>query len=191
MMMTMSRASLTLLPLLLFLSGCGVLVGNVRPMDLKSQSYGVDDLSEKNPDWTKLDPQSVNTNPQSQDPETTSTEVSDVTFQSKSTASIISLNSACRTGRDYETKDLRTLTNVLLLGSSDVTLRDEKEVNVQGTPALQTTLLGKINGERVQLRTVVLKRQACVYDMVYVARPTTFGLHEDDFNHFVASLRLK
>lgn len=191
MMMKMPRASLLLLPLtLLLLSGCGVLVGNVRPMDQKSESYGVDDLSEKNPDWTKLDPQSVNSTPQGQDPETTSTEVSDVTYQSKSTASIISLNSACRTGRD-ENKDLRTLTNVLLLGASDVTLRDEKPLTLQNTPALQTTLLGKINGERVMLRTVVLKRQACVYDMVYVARPSTFQLHEGDFDHFVASLRLK
>ena len=171
-------------------SGCGVLVGNIKQVDEKSQSYGIADLSKMNPDWTKLDPKSFGEiNPQ-QDADTTSTEVSDVAFQSKNSASIISLNSACRTGKTYEDKDLRTLTNVLL-GASDVTLRDEKNLDISGAAGLQTTILGRINGEHVMLRTVVFKRQTCVYDLVYVARPQTFQAHEEDFSHFVASLRLK
>lgn len=175
------------------LSGCGtgVLIGNVRPEDQKSESYGIMDLSKSNPDWVKLDPRSVDANSSAQDAATKATEVADCAFQSKSTASIISLNSACREGKDYENKDLHTLTNVLLLGSSDVTLREEKEIPVSGSSALETTIEGKINGERVMLRTVVLKRLTCVYDLVYVARPQTFDVHAEDFSHFVASLHLK
>lgn len=193
--MVVKNMRITLLILfLLLLDGCStgqVLIGNVKPVDEKSESYGVMDLSKGNPDWLKLDPKTEDTNPTPQDAATTSTEIADVAFQSKSTAAIISLNSACRDSKDYENKDLRTLTHVLLLGSSDVTLRDEKEYSISGSPALQTTIEGKINGEKVMLRTVVIKRQTCVYDLVYVARPQTFDAHVEDFSHFVASLRLK
>lgn len=171
--------------LLMMLNGCGtgVLIGNVKPVDKKSESYGVMDLTKGNPDWIKLETP--------QDATMTSTEVSDVAFQSKGTASIVSLNSACRESKEYENKDLRSLTNVLLLGASDVTLRDEQDLTVSGTPALQTTIKGTINGEKIMLRTVVIKRRSCVYDLVYVARPQTFDAHVEDFSHFVASLRLK
>src|SRR5262249_5978136 len=124
------------------------------------------------------------------------TEVSDVAYQSKKTASVISLNSACRPSNiKPENKsveaDLRSLTDVLLLGAHDVTLRDEREATVQGTPALQTTMRGSMNGEEVMIRTVVLRRKTCIYDLVYVARPNTFATNEQDFSHFVSSLRLK
>jgi len=178
---------------LMMLTGCGTgfIIGNTKPVDEKSESYGVMDLSKGNPDWIKLDPKSVDINSTSQDAATTSTEISDVAFQSKGTAAIISLNSACRESKEYENKDLRTLTNVLLLGAADVTLRDEKEITVSANPALQTTIEGKINSEKIMLRTVVIKRRNCVYDLVYVARPQTFDAHVEDFSHFVASLRLK
>ena len=39
------------------LSGCGVLIGNVKPVDEKSEAYGVMDLSKESPEWRKLDPQ--------------------------------------------------------------------------------------------------------------------------------------
>jgi hypothetical protein len=161
----------------LALSGCGVLVGNVRPVDEKSQTYGVADLSKANADWMKLDAKMLGAE-KNEDAATTSTEISDVAFQSKGTASIISMNSACRKGNEYENKGLRSLTEVLLLGASDVTQRDEENLTIQENPALQTTLEGKINGERVKIRTVVLKRGTCVYDLVYVARPDNFEAHE-------------
>jgi hypothetical protein len=174
-------------------SGCstvGVLMGNEKPIDQKSDSYGVLDLSKADADWSKLDPKTVgDERPNGGD--TISSEISDVAYQSKSTAAIISLNSACQAGKEYENKDLKSLTDTLLLGASDVTLRDEQGVTIQDNPALQTTVEGKMNGEHVKLRTVVLRRQDCVYDLVYIARPEAFPRREQDFSHFVASLRLK
>lgn len=186
---TAKLASLSLL--LLSFTGCGVLVGNVKPFDQKSEAYGVVDLSKNSPDWTRLDPKSIGNNPIGEDSGTTSTEVADVAYQSKSTASIISLDSACGAGSANQERSLKSLTDTLLLGTSNVTLRDERPLRVEDTPALQTTIQGMIGGESVKLRTVVLKRQRCVYDLVYVARPDNFSLHESDFSHFVASLRLK
>jgi hypothetical protein len=176
-------------------SGCGVFIGNVRPEDSKSDAYGISDLSKESADWVKLDPKKSN-GEEPYDPNTTSTEVSDVAYQSKKTSAVISINSACRANRDAPAnksvdQDLRDLTDILLLGGNDVTLRDEAHVSLQGSPALETTILGTINHEKVQIRAVVLRRKTCIYDLLYVSRPETFTLNEPAFTHFVASLRLK
>jgi hypothetical protein len=180
-------------------SGCSVVVGNVRPLEEKSTEYGVMDLSRSNSDWKKLDPVKAAAQSESGKAQDVSpTEVSDVAYQSSSTASIISLDSACRQHGDSKSSrakgsgpDLKTLTDLLLLGITDVTLREERGLEVQKTPALETTIQGKLNGEPMEIRTVVLKRQNCVYDLVYMSRPQYFERHLNDFAHFVASLRLR
>jgi hypothetical protein len=165
-------------------------------VDEKSERYGVLDLSRSKPDeWTKLDPS---------ESDESSTEVSDTVFQSRKTAATISLNSACRPESDSKTAQaevasaekgqasgLRKVTNLLLLGLSDVTLRNEHEIKLQDRPALQTTIRGKLNDEDVMLRTVVTRKSTCTYDLVYLAPPEHFAAHLEDFSQFVASLRLK
>lgn len=175
----------------LFASSCSVVVGNVKPVDEKSTNYGVMDLSTTHSDWIKLDPQKTAEQDEGKGQSISQTEVSDVAFQSKSTASIISLDSACRHSNESSERDLKTLSNLLFLGITDVTLREEKGIEVQKTPALETTLRGKLNSEPMSFKTVVLRRQSCVYDLVYMARPRFFDSQVDDFSHFVASLRLK
>jgi hypothetical protein len=177
-------------------SGCGILIGNTKPVDQKSDSYGIAELSKENPDWQKLDPQRAGNGVDGEDADVTPTEVADVAYQSQKTSSVISLNSACRNGKEAPEgksvqEDLRSLTDVLLLGASDVTLRDERPLTLQSTPALQTTIQGKMNGEKVMIQTVVLRRKTCIYDLLYIARPQTFAAGESTFTHFVASLRLK
>ena len=191
------RNTLQLLLLILALllqSGCGLLLGNVKPVDEKSDSYGVADLSKESPDWVRLE-QSPKTDDSTNDPKTNDgsgpSELPDVAFQSQKTAAVISLNSACRPSTETERKDLRNFTNLLLLGISNISLRDEKEITIQDTPALQTTIRGTLNGQPIALRTVVLKRKSCLYDITYIARPDAFGENEDTFSHFIASLRLK
>jgi hypothetical protein len=173
------------------LAGCSVLVGNVRPVDQKSQTYGVVDLGKANPDWVRLEP-AKGDKPANLD----STDLPDVAYQSKKTASIISLNSACRNDPENPDEDLRALTNLLLLGITDATLRQEEPLMLAGdTPALQTTVEGRLagdnQGKRMSLRTIVMKRGHCDYDFVYMARPENFNSQEPDFAQFVASLRVK
>jgi hypothetical protein len=177
-------------------SGCSVVVGNVKPIEEKSTEYGVMDLRHISPDWKKLDPAKTAAQSESvKEQDVSPTEVSDVAYQSKSTASIISLDSACRLAPDASRpgaeRDLKSLTDLLLLGITDVTLREERGMEIQKTPALETTITGKLNGESMQIRTVVLKRQNCVYDLVYMSRPQYFERQLSDFSHFVASLKLR
>ena len=174
-------------------SGCalfklaGASVGNERPVEEKSELYRIADLSKQGKEWVKLESGSG---------DSSRTDVSDVAYQSRKNASIISLNSACRKNAQDEAEDkredLKKLSSRLFLGLTDITFHNERGLTVQNEDALETTVQGKLNGEEeMMLRSVVLKRGVCVYDLVYMARPRHFGTNEKDFAHFVDSLRFK
>jgi hypothetical protein len=172
--------------------GCGLLIGNIKPVDEKSDHYGVAELDKENPKvWTKLTPAQEGAD--SHDPETTTTEVPDVAFQSSRTAAVVSINSSCRPTTDTEAaqSDLRVLANQLTYGITDISHRTERNLTVQSLPALETALQGRMNGNEISLKAVVLKKNACIYDLLYMAPPAHFADNEPDFDHFVASLRLK
>ena len=168
-------------------SGCGLLFTTVKPVDEKSKNYRVADLSKDNLDWTRLEPSASDSSPASAPAE--SSDLTDVAYQSKQTASIISLNSACRLKAGPDS--LAVISHELILGVTEVSQHDEKNIDVSGMPALETTLQGKLNGEPIAMKTVVLKKEACTYDLIYVARPAHFLAQQADFSHFVSSLHLK
>ena len=186
------RRLIPLILCLLFLtftsSGCGVLLGNVKTVDEKSENYRVEDLAQKNSDWHKLEPTQVGAKQPDTDP-TRETDTTDLAFQSKKTASIISLNSACRQGQNLES--LQETSHLLFLGISDVTQREETDLEIDHQRALQTTLQGILNSQPVKLRTVVLQKTGCTYDLMYVSRPEHFDSQLGDFTRFVSSLRLR
>ncbi len=184
-MITTSANRARLLPLCLAwvlsipaLSGCAVLLGNVKTVDQHSKSYRVAHLNETHPDWKMLEPSGDVTS-----------DSSEITYQSNRTASIISLNSTCRTRNS--TEDLKRISRLLFLGITDVTDTQERELTVDSTPALETTVTGRLNREKVKIRAVVLRTHAGVFDLMYVAKPRYFAGQEADFTQFVSSLRLK
>jgi hypothetical protein len=179
--------------LALLQSGCSLFFGSIKPVEEKSTTYGVMDLSKTNPDWLRLDGKTQPESTEAKDPDTRQTSIADVAFQSKKTASIISLNSACKNYAEPNEKqeNLKELTRELLLGISDISFHEEQEIFVNRIPALQTTVVGKLGQENMKLRTVVLQRTKCVYDLMYVSRPEKFPTHEDEFSNFVTSLMLK
>jgi len=176
---------LLLLVILLTHTSCGVLLGNIKPVDEKSEVYGVADLTKQSPDWHKLNRSSE-----------TATDLNangafDVAFQSKKTGAVISVNSACRATNQTKEEALRELTDQLLLGINDLSFRHDQYIELQNVPALDTTIQGKMNSEPVMLRTIVLRKNRCVYDLMYIARPETFAEYRETFSQFIASLRLK
>jgi hypothetical protein len=158
------------------LQGCSILIGNVR-VEEKSDDYSIMDLG-KNPDWKKIGA------------DKNSTDMSDLTFQSKKNSSIISLNSVCReTGDDNPAAtDLKAVTHELLLGISNISDKTEKEITVSDTPALETTVQGQLNNQAMKLRAVVLRKNSCVYDLMYIARPERFNDDIEVFQTFTQSL---
>src|SRR4051794_2027464 len=93
---TQSRTSNLWVPLLLasFLignSGCSLFFGNVKPTEERSTQYGVMDLSKGKSDWIKLDPKSSSDpadNEGLKETDAPTTGISDIAYQSKTTASI-------------------------------------------------------------------------------------------------------
>ena len=179
--------------ILMALSSCSTLVGNVKPVDEKSTDYGVLDLSKENPTlWKRLDDAQLRPKDAQigKNRQAFSSEITDMAYQSTKTSAIISLNSSCREGRDTIT-DLAPYLRELLLGITDVSEKTESAQQVSGSDALEETVAGKMAGSQTKIRALVLSKQGCVYDLMYISRPDRFTEHENDFNRFVSSLRLR
>ncbi len=169
-------------------SGCSLFFGNIRPIEEKSKAYEISEFSKNHPNWKKVS--------QSDHPDeikdSGDSAVSDIAYQSELTASVISLNSACRENQNEKTrKNLSELSRELLLGISNITIKEEAKSTVGQAPALITTVKGELNHETVMLRTVVVQKRNCVYDLMFVSRPESFKKDEKDFEDFVSSLKLK
>jgi hypothetical protein len=187
------RSSVAGLLTVLLLSSCSTIVGSVKPVDEKSEGYSAADLSKDAPQvWKKLDQSQLL--PKDGDfegnAEAFSSEMTDVAYQSRKTAAIISLNSSCRKNRG-QVLDLHPVLRELLLGMSDVTERTETPTTVSGIPALGGTVAGTMGGEKTKIQAVVVSKDDCVYDLMYISRPERFQVHAPDFGRFVSSLRLR
>ncbi len=170
-------------------SSLGLLVGNEDPVSKKANQYKYLDLAKTDgSNWKKLNPKQVTNRTNDHVPEN---EISDVVFQSKKTASIISLNSSCRNNRTNREKTLSELTNLLLLGIDQIKERNERTFKVGQIQALQTTVLGQMDQMPRKLRTVVLKTTGCIYDLMYFASPKNFHAESADFDRFVASIKIE
>lgn len=177
----------------LALFSCSTLVGTVKPVDEKSEHYGVLDLAKESPKiWKKLDAaQLIPKDAQiGANKDAFTSEVTDFAFQSQGNASIVSLNSSCRKGRG-EVRDLMPFLRELFLGMTDFDEEEPKSIQIAGVPALGKTLDGRMAGERTKIKAFVLSKNDCVYDLMYISRPSQFPVHEADFNRFVSSLRLR
>lgn len=171
-----------LIAALIPLSGCGVLIGNTKPVETKADDYGITDLSANDSKWIKL-PSNEN--------DLQSTDISDTAFQARDTGAIISINSACRTQKSPGAISLRESSQLLVMGMTDITYEERKDIAVQNRPALETTIEGKMNAQPTKIRTVVVQKNDCLFDLMYIARPEVFVRHEDEFRRFLLSLRLK
>lgn len=183
--------TLTALSLSVGCSTGSILVGNVKPVDQKDRShYEVLDLT-KNMKWKKLDAGATFSSEEiDASTDAFSSEAADDSYQHADTGAVISLNSTCRKGR----KDLSNpepYLKELLLGFTHIVKTEDRKVTVAGREALERTIQGTISGEKTKIRAIVFTKEQCVYDLMYIARPDKFTLHEEDFTAFVASLKLR
>lgn len=166
-------------------SGCSLFFGNIRPVEEKSKDYSIDDLAANDSNWTVAD---YNTDNGGFNHESGR---SDIAYQSKKTGAIISVSSACRKNPPNDRiSTLQILTQELLLGLSDITARQENEVVVSGAKGLETTVQGRMIHEEVKLRTIVVQIDHCLFDLMYVSRPSEFEKDLVSFTKFVHSIRV-
>jgi hypothetical protein len=175
------------------------LIGNIKPVVEKSHSYSISDLTKRSKDWKKLPPSQERFQPSPSGPSTEGDEevgvssqldISDRSFQSGKTASIISLTSTCRPMTEVQNFALEDYMKHLLLGFTEVLEQDQEHIKLAGQGALRSTIEGVMNGQTMKIRAVVLKKHRCIYDLLLVARKNVFESHADDFEFFAQSLRI-
>ena len=105
----------------------------------------------------------------------------DYAWFSPALSGAIYTDSSC--GQRFEDKPLDNLLDHLTSGiTSDAPLRQE-ELTLDGRAAMLRVSSGQLDGLAVQVGAVVLKKNGCIYDMLYIAPPASF---EDGWGDFVS-----
>ncbi|MFQ5960466.1 MAG: hypothetical protein ACE5MG_03650 [Candidatus Methylomirabilales bacterium] len=86
-----------------------------------------------------------------------------------------------------ETGPLPALARHLLFGLRDVKRMRQEPILIDGVEGLDTEVIGTWEGERVQVWSVVIRRGGCLYDLLFIAPPATFGAQRADFDALLNS----
>jgi hypothetical protein len=122
----------------------------------------------------------------SEDPNSTDAMKADIAYENPESGAIISLNSICR---KYSPASLDTLTSNLVRGIPERDTLQRKEIQLAGSPALDTLFSGLVDNVRLHIRTVVLVKNSCSYDFIYVSVPKREEKNGAAFDTFLASFR--
>jgi len=166
----------------LFLNGCSVLVGQVKPVDEKASQTQMVPVERLDPQWKRLELQS--SSPGEVD------DIPDSAWQSNRTAAVISINSACRQNSD-ENSNLEDFTSTLLSQWNGLHIQSQNPLQVSGYDALETTAEGIYLKRHRKFQTVVVRTHDCLYDLIYLSPIKTFDQELGVFHRFRDSLKLK
>lgn len=103
-----------------------------------------------------------------------------LTFDDRSTGAMIAVNGRC--DKDGEDVPLASLTKHLFLQFKPVNVLSEEIQPFDGREAMRTDVSAKLDGVERRLVVWVMKKDKCVYDVWYIARPDRFtsGVAEFD-----------
>lgn len=121
------------------------------------------------------------------DPSSIDAMKADLAYENPESGAIISLNSICR---KYSPASLEVLTDNLVRGISERKVEDQKQRMIAGADALDTTFGGVVDNVRVRIRTVVMIKDSCTYDFIYVLAPQHEAKNGAAFDEFLASFRV-
>ncbi len=99
---------------------------------------------------------------------------------------VITVNATCDKKTDAP---LDVLTNHLLIGLTDREVADRSIVSFDGREAERVTIEAKLDGVPIRMTTLVMKKNWCVYDLVYAAPPDSFASHLEEFEQMLAGFR--
>jgi hypothetical protein len=86
---------------------------------------------------------------------------------------------------------LSALTGHLIMGTTEREIELEETVPFDGREALHTRMRAKLDGVPMQYDIYVMKKDGCVYDLVYVAPPARFAEGAADFERFALGLHAR
>ena len=106
----------------------------------------------------------------------------DLAYVNTENGATLFINSSCDKDKDTP---LLALSWHLLIGMTETKILDRKIIPHSQREGMETTVLAKLDGVQRKLRTFVLKKNYCVYDIVYSASPDSF---EENLNVYQAAL---
>jgi hypothetical protein len=104
-------------------------------------------------------------------------------FRDDTRDATIAVNGRC--GLDGEDVPLAALTQHLFLAFTDREILEQKVVPMDGREGMNTLLSAKLDGVPKKFNVWVLKKDGCVYDFLYIARPDRFDKGVTEFDRFV------
>jgi len=96
------------------------------------------------------------------------------------------VNVYSRCGQDGDDVPLGALTNHLLIGFTEREVKSQTVGPLDGREAMHTIVHAKLDGVPMALSIYVMKKDGCVYDLVWVAPPDRFDAGLEGFDAFVA-----
>ncbi len=99
----------------------------------------------------------------------------------------ILVNARC--DRDGEDVPLRSLTQHLFIRFTEREIKSEDVVPFDGREALRTDITAKLDGVPLRFQVWVLKKDKCVYDMLYFSPPESFERGVVEFEQWARGLR--
>jgi len=107
----------------------------------------------------------------------------DLAFRDASHDTSVLINSRCATAdRDAP---LMSLTEHLIMGTTDRQVAREETIPLDAREARHTLLRAKLDGVPMSYDIFVMKKDGCVFDLVYLAPPDEKSAGADEFERFV------
>jgi hypothetical protein len=113
-------------------------------------------------------------------------ELSLLTLTHSHLAAGIAISVSCDRQRDVS---LSVLTRHLFFGFKNMEILQQEPQTLNGVPAMKTIARARLDGHEVQVQSYVVRRDSCVYDMVYFATPQDYSRGEPSFERMIAGLR--
>jgi hypothetical protein len=104
-------------------------------------------------------------------------------FRDDENDATIAANGRC--GVDGDDVPLAALTQHLFLAFTDREILQQRTTTMDGREAMNTLLLAKLDGVPKKFDVWVLKKDGCVYDLYFIARPDRFDRCDAAFQRFV------
>jgi hypothetical protein len=103
-------------------------------------------------------------------------------FRDQPSGATIAVNARC--GADADDVPLGALTNQLFMRFTDRAVLEEQVVPFDAREAMHSVVVAKLDGVPQKFSVWVLKKDGCVYDLLYIARPERFDLGARPFDVF-------
>jgi hypothetical protein len=115
-------------------------------------------------------------------------QAADRSWQNNNNGNTISYMSACDQASE---PTLEVLSSIALDGVEDLKVVERKKINYNGREALNTVLLGRVDGVPIQADLTVLKKNNCVFNITYIGSIHSYMNDLASFKKFWGEFRIK